>query len=284
MVDVDENWLNWYIQEGLKEDIGEGDHTSLACIEDESHSEAYLLVKDRGVLAGLELAKYVFQKEAPNVRFIQHLNDGDRINDGDIAFELSGKSRDLLRLERFVLNTMQRMSGIATFSYRYAESVKDLDVTILDTRKTTPLLRYLEKWAVRIGGCDNYRFGLYDWIMIKDNHIAACGGISKAIQKVNDYLKTNNLDLSITVEVKNHKEILEVLECGGVRRIMFDNFDLVDLREAVALVGGKYETEASGGITLETLRDVALTRVDYISSGALTHSYRSLDLSLKIKA
>lgn len=283
-MEVNTSWLDWYIQEGLKEDIGSGDHTSLACIEENDESEAYLLVKDKGVLAGLELAQYVFQKEAPNVEFTPYLKDGDRINDGDIAFDLKGNSRDLLRLERFVLNSMQRMSGIATFSRNYADCVKDLNVTILDTRKTTPLLRNLEKWAVRIGGCSNYRFGLYDWIMIKDNHIAACGSITKAIRQVQEYLSNNNLDLSITVEVKNRNEILEVLECGGVTRIMFDNFDLVELREGVALVSGRFETEASGGITLESLREVALTRVDYISSGALTHSYRSLDLSLKIKA
>lgn len=280
---MDKEWINWYIEKALAEDIGTGDHTSQACIPQEGRSEAFLLVKDSGVLAGCELAHYTFENYAANVDFTCHLEDGDEINHGDIAFELKCNTRDLLKLERFVLNTMQRMSGIASFSRKFSNEVSDLPVKILDTRKTTPLLRYLEKWAVRIGGCENYRFGLYDWIMIKDNHITAAGGIKKALEQVHKYLSQNNLDLDTTVEVRDQKELLKALEIGGFRRIMLDNFDTAEMREAVALIAGQYEIEASGGITLENLREVAETGVDYISSGALTHSYRSLDLSLKIK-
>lgn len=280
---MDKEYLDWYISKGLEEDIGDGDHTSQACIPADSVSEAYLLVKDSGVLAGLDVAKYVFEHYASDVVFTQHLKDGDEISFGDIAFDIKCRTRDILKLERFVLNTMQRMSGIASFSRKYAACVSDLDVEILDTRKTTPLLRAIEKEAVRIGGCSNYRFGLYDWIMIKDNHITAAGSVKKAIQSVHEYLSRNQLELDITVEVRNQKELISAMDVGGFRRIMLDNFLVSELREAIALIADRYETEASGGIRFENLRDVAETGVRFISSGALTHSYRSLDLSLKIK-
>ena len=235
-------------------------------------------------MAGVELAKSIFQYIDPEI----HLNifklDGSYIHYGDIAFEVKGKTRDLLKAERLILNSMQRMSGIATLSNRYVVEVSDLPVQLLDTRKTTPLIRYLEKWAVKIGGCKNYRDGLYDWFMIKDNHITACGSIIKAIKAVKKYQKTNSLEnLGITVEVKNLEELEQVLRFGNVTRVMLDNFALPLLAEGVAMVGKKLETEASGGISLETVRKVALTGVDFISIGALTHSAGSLDLSLKIQ-
>lgn len=280
---MDIDWINWYIEKALNEDVGSGDHSSQACIPERDISEAYLLVKDSGVLAGCELAQYIFEHYGSEVEFVNHLSDGDEINHGDLAFELSCNTRDLLKLERFVLNTMQRMSGIASFARKYADEISDLPVKILDTRKTTPLLRYLEKWAVRIGGCENYRFGLYDWIMIKDNHITAAGGVKKALENVHQYLSHHKLNLETTVEVRNQKELLRAMNVGGFRRVMLDNFNTADMREAVAVIAGQYEVEASGGITLDNLREVAETGVDFISSGALTHSYRSLDLSLKIR-
>lgn len=282
-MDVSTEWLDWYIDEALREDVGSGDHSSMACIPKDDRSTAYLLVKDTGILAGIEFAQYVWSKKAPHATLTWNLKDGDRVKYGDIAFELEGDTRTILKLERFVLNTMQRMSGIATLSNKFAEKVADLDVTILDTRKTTPLLRNIEKWAVKIGGCSNYRHGLYDWIMIKDNHITAAGNVSKAIERVLEYLKAKELDLDITVEVRNREEAMAVLSKGGIRRIMFDNFDPLELREAVAFVGGQFETEASGGITLETVREYAETGVEFISAGALTHSFESMDLSLKIR-
>jgi nicotinate-nucleotide pyrophosphorylase (carboxylating) len=211
------------------------------------------------------------------------IDDGTDVCPGDIAFEVTSNAQIILKAERLILNTMQRLSGVSTMSSRFAVEVEDLPVKILDTRKTTPLMRFLEKWAVRIGGCTNYRDGLYDWIMIKDNHHDACGGLTKAIQRVHEYLKEKNLDLGITVEVRNLVELSEVLQVGGVTRIMFDNFEIPILREAVAMVGDKFETEASGGITLNKVRKYAETGVDFISVGALTHSAGSLDLSLKIK-
>lgn len=274
--------INWFVEQSLQEDVGPGDHTSLACIPATQSNKAILKVKDEGVIAGIELAKAIFQKVDPNSTLNQKLNDGDSISYGDIAFEVTANTHALLKAERLVLNTMQRMSGIATMSNRFAFEVEDLPVTILDTRKTTPLIRFLEKWAVKLGGCDNYRFGLYDWIMIKDNHVEASGGIKNAINNVHNYLKQNKLDLNITVEVRNLVELYDALEVGGFTRIMFDNFEIPLLTEAVEIVGDKYETEASGGITINTVRNVAKTGVKFISSGALTHSFQSLDLSLKL--
>lgn len=279
---IDEQQVQDFIEAGLAEDVGDGDHTSLACIPSGSRSRARLLVKDEGVLAGVELARRIFAHVDPDMEMDIRLQDGARIQPGDEAFYIYADTRALLMAERLVLNSMQRMSGIATFSKRYAEAVADLPVNILDTRKTTPLLRFLEKWAVHLGGCTNYRSGLYDWFMIKDNHVDACGGIRQAIEAVNAYKTEKGLDLGLTVEVRNMDELEQALAAGKLTRIMLDNFNLEDTRRAVERIGGRYEVEASGGITLETLREVALTGVDFISSGALTHSYRSLDLSLKI--
>lgn len=278
---LDEKRLDLFIEEALREDVGSGDHTSNACIDKNSRTNAYLLVKDIGVLAGMDLAEKIFRKLDPDLEFKSNIADGTDIKNGDIAFEMNCNTRKMLMGERLVLNLMQRMSGIATMSSRFAVEVEDLPVKILDTRKTTPLLRFLEKWAVKIGGCHNYRTGLYDRIMIKDNHIDSCGGITDAIYKVHDYLKEQDLDLAITIEVRNLVELHQVMQTGGVHRIMLDNFELPLLREAVNTVDKKFETEASGGIHLRNIREFALTGVDFISVGALTHSAGSLDLSLK---
>ena len=279
-MDIDPQQLDQFIKAALHEDVGEADHTSLACIPQDKYDEAELLIKDVGVIAGVQLARHVFEKLDPDCTFEQKIDDGKDVKRGDVAFRINARTRDLLKAERTVLNIMQRMSGIATLSSRFAVEVEGTPVKILDTRKTTPLLRFLEKWAVRIGGCHNYRDGLYDWIMIKDNHIDSCGGVKQAIQKVNDYLKREELDLGITVEVRNLVELHEVLEIGNVTRIMLDNFELPLLREAVATIGGRFETEASGGVTLQNVSKIAGTGVDYISVGALTHSAGSLDMSL----
>lgn len=280
-INLDE--LNKFIEASLHEDIHEGDHTSLACIPIDSRKKAYLKVKDDGVLAGVEFAEYVFKKLDPNCVFTTFIHDGKDVKYGDIAFEVEANTQVLLKGERLVLNTMQRLSGISSISARFAAEVEGMNVKILDTRKTTPLMRFLEKWAVRIGGCENYRDGLYDWIMIKDNHVDGCGSLTKAIDRVHEYFATNNMTLCITVEVRNLVELHEVLERGGVTRIMLDNFELPLLKEAVATINKKYEVEASGGVNLQTVRKIAETGVDYISVGALTHSAGSLDLSLKIQ-
>ena len=271
-----------FIDKALAEDVGDGDHTSLACIPADAISKAKLLVKDEGVIAGVELAKMIFKKVDPNAELEVLVEDGHDVKYGDIAFYVTCNAQALLKAERLVLNTMQRMSGISTLSSRFSFEVDGTGVTILDTRKTTPLLRFLEKWAVTIGGCKNYRDGLYDWIMIKDNHIDACGGITNAINKVNQYLQDKNLDLGITVEVRNLVELHEVLEVGNITRIMLDNFELPILAEAIATIDHRFETEASGGVNLRTVRKIAKVGVDYISVGALTHSAGSLDLSLKV--
>jgi nicotinate-nucleotide pyrophosphorylase (carboxylating) len=276
--------LDQFIRDALKEDIQNGDITSLACIPENHHSKAVLKIKEEGVIAGVEMAKSIFQFIDAGIEFTTHMADGSYIHYGEIAFEVKGKTRDLLAAERLVLNIMQRMSGIATLSNRFATEVSDLPVILLDTRKTTPLIRYLEKWAVRIGGCHNYRNGLYDWFMIKDNHIAACGSITKSIKAVNQYRKKHSLEnIGITIEVKNLVELEEVLQYGNVDRIMMDNFEIALLKEAVAMVNKNHKTEASGGVSLQSVRKIALTGVDYISIGALTHSAGSLDLSLKIQ-
>lgn len=275
--------LDAFINAALREDVKDGDHTSLACIDPTAMDTAKLLVKADGVIAGVDFAEYVFKKLDPDCNFERFISDGSKIKYGDIAFEITTQSQTLLKGERLVLNTMQRLSGVSTMANKFAEIVKDLDVTILDTRKTTPLMRFLEKWAVRIGGCTNYRDGLYDWIMIKDNHVDACGSITKAIQKVKAYLSQHKKNLGITVEVRNLEELNEVLEEGGITRIMLDNFELETLRRAVGIINNKFESEASGGVNLTTVRAIAETGVDFISVGALTHSAGSLDLSLKIK-
>lgn len=282
MKGIDKAQVDWFIQAALDEDIKDGDHTSLACIPADSRSKAKLLVKDDGVIAGVELAKQIFLTLDPNAVFEEIISDGQDIKYGDIVFYVECNTQALLKGERLALNVMQRMSGIASLSNRFAFEVEGLPVTILDTRKTTPLLRFLEKWAVKIGGCDNYRIGLYDWIMIKDNHVDACGSLTKAIDAVHEYLQKTGKNLNITVEVRNLVEVEEVLNRGGITRIMFDNFELPILREAVHHVNKRFETEASGGVSLSTVRKIALTGVDYISVGALTHSAGTLDLSLKV--
>ncbi len=280
--ELDKIQLERFIFEGLYEDVREGDYTSLACIHPSDRSKAKLLVKSEGVIAGIEIAKSIFRHVDPSSSMDIRKDDGDDVQYGDVAFYVECNTLALLKAERLVLNTMQRLSGIATLSSRFAFEVEGLPVKILDTRKTTPLMRFLEKWAVKIGGCDNYRSGLYDWIMIKDNHVDACGSHTEAITQVHNYLNSNELNLKITVEVRNLVELQEVLEKGGISRIMFDNFELPILSEAVAHVDRRFETEASGGVTLNTVRKIAETGVDYISVGALTHSAGCLDLSLKV--
>jgi nicotinate-nucleotide pyrophosphorylase (carboxylating) len=277
-----EAFLLDFVQRTLAEDQGPGDHTSLACIPADARTKAKLLVKEPGVLAGVEVARHFFAQTDPSAVFTQYIEDGAAVSYGDIAFEVEANTQALLLTERSMLNTMQRMSGIATLSNCFLFEVEDLPVKLLDTRKTTPGIRMLEKWAVQLGGCYNYRDGLYDWIMIKDNHIDACGSISKAIEQVHIYLKTNRLDLPITVEVRNLMELYETLETGNITRVMLDNFELPLLAEAVAIVDGRFETEASGGITIHNVRQTALTGVDYISIGTLTHGATGLDLSFKI--
>lgn len=276
--------LEEFIDDALYEDVRTGDHTSLATIPSKARSKAKLLVKDAGVIAGIELAKVVFRKVDETAKVEVFIEDGASVSFGDVAFHVECNSQALLKAERLVLNAMQRMSGIATMSNRFKFEVEDLPVTILDTRKTTPLLRFLEKWAVKLGGCDNYRHGLYDWIMVKDNHINACGGIQEAILKVGEYQKENKLDLGVTVEVRNLVELYKVLEVGEgkVTRIMLDNFDIPILKEAVQIIDGKFETEASGGVNIHTVRKIAKSGVQFISVGALTHSFISLDMSLKV--
>lgn len=277
-----DQYLDTFIENGLREDVGSGDHTSQACISTHDRCLARLYVKDAGVIAGMEVAERIFKKVDPRASFKAFLTDGDDVHYGQVAFEVDCNTRALLMAERLVLNIMQRMSGIATLSNRFAFEVEDLGTRILDTRKTTPLIRFLEKWAVQLGGCENYRSGLYDWIMIKDNHIDECGGVKQAIEKVEAYQKENGLDLKVTVEVRNLVELYEVLEVGKIDRILLDNFELPLLSEAVAIVNNRFETEASGGITIHNVRKVAQTGVNFISVGALTHSAVSLDLSLKV--
>lgn len=278
----DTQYLQSFIAASLQEDVGSGDHTSEACIPSDARSRARLLVKDHGVIAGVELAQMIFRYVDPTSIVQVRIGDGGDVAYGDIVFEVEANTRALLKAERLVLNTMQRMSGIANLSNRFAFEVEGLPVRILDTRKTTPLIRAIEKWAVKIGGCDNYRFGLYDWFMIKDNHIDACGGITGAIDRVHAYMQEQGLDLGITIEVRNLLELEEVLYRGDVTRIMLDNFEVPLMSEAVQIIGGRYETEASGGVSLRNVRKIAQTGVDFISVGALTHSAGTLDMSLKI--
>lgn len=273
--------IDEFIKLALEEDLGDGDHTSLSIIAGSKIGAAQLMVKQEGILAGAAVAEKVFKAVDEDTKFESFIQDGAKIRPGDIVFKVSGKSVSLLSAERLALNFMQRMSGIATYT-RYLTSLLDgLHTKLLDTRKTTPNFRYFEKEAVRIGGGVNHRMGLYDMIMIKDNHVDFAGGIGKAIRATKEYLEENKRNLKIEIEVRNLKELREVMETRGIDRIMFDNFSIADMKAAVGIVGGKYETEASGGITEETLREVAETGVDFISVGALTHQVRSLDLSLK---
>ena len=269
------------IKHWLAEDIGDGDHTTLCCIPADAIGRSRLIVKDTGIIAGIEVAKKVFEIFDNELRITQYMHDGDEVKPQDIAFEVEGKVRSLLQTERLMLNIMQRMSGIATRTREYVKLLEGTRTRILDTRKTTPGLRMLEKEAVLIGGGCNHRIGLYDMILLKDNHIDFAGGISQAIDRANKYLKDNNKNLKIEIEVRNFDELNEVLASGNVNRIMLDNFSVADTRKAVEMIGGRFETESSGGITETTIREYALAGVDYISVGALTHSIKSLDMSFK---
>jgi len=276
------DWKN-FIQQALTEDVREGDHTSLSCIKEDAVGKAQLHIKDDGILAGVELAEKIFRYLDPSIQFKKLLNDGDKINEGQIGFELEGNARAILTGERLALNCMQRMSGIATLTNEYVKRVEGFKAKILDTRKTTPLFREAEKWAVRIGGGENHRFGLFDMILIKDNHIDYCGGVVNAIEAVKKYLREKKLSLRVEIEARRLEDVAMILQTSGVNRILLDNFSLKTLKEAMEMIAGRFETEASGGVNLETVRDIAATNVDYISVGAITHSYRSLDLSLKAK-
>ena len=269
------------IKHWLAEDIGDGDHTTLCCIPADAIGRSRLIVKDTGIIAGIEVAKKVFEIFDKELRITQYMHDGDEVKPKDIAFEVKGKVRSLLQTERLMLNIMQRMSGIATRTREYVKLLEGTRTRILDTRKTTPGLRMLEKEAVLIGGGCNHRIGLYDMILLKDNHIDFAGGISQAIDRANKYLKDNKKNLKIEIEVRDFDELNEVLASGNVNRIMLDNFSVADTRKAVEIIGGRFETESSGGITETTIREYALAGVDYISVGALTHSIKSLDMSFK---
>jgi nicotinate-nucleotide pyrophosphorylase (carboxylating) len=273
--------LDQIIKFALKEDIGEADHSTLACVPKDAIGSAQLLIKENGILAGVEVAKRIYELFDPNLQLTFYKKDGDQISVGEVAFIVKGSSQSILTTERLVLNFMQRMSGIATQTSKIVEEIKGCKTKLLDTRKTTPGIRYLEKWAVKIGGGENHRFGLYDMIMLKDNHIDYAGGIIPAIEKTKDYLKRNNKSLGIEVEVRNLNELHDVLRVGGIERIMLDNFSPELLKDALKIIPSEYETEASGGITLDNIRSYAETGVQYISVGALTHSVKSLDLSLK---
>lgn len=269
------------IELALKEDIGDGDHTSLSCVPEDATGHAKLLVKDEGIIAGVSLAKRIFNTYDSKLEVNVHMLDGAKVKHGDIVFEVSGSSQSILATERLVLNFMQRMSAIATHTNKVVKLIEGTNTYLLDTRKTTPGIRALEKWAVTIGGGHNHRFGLYDMIMIKDNHIDYAGGITKAIERANSYIESKNLKINIEIEVRDEKELDEVLAIGKVDRIMLDNFTPDQIRAVLPKIPSTIETEASGGITIENIREYAETDVNFISSGALTHSVSSMDLSLK---
>ena len=263
------------------EDIGDGDHTTLCCIPEDAMGKSKLLIKEDGILAGVEVAKKVFARFDPTMEVEVFMGDGSRVKKGDVAMIVTSKIRSLLQTERLMLNIMQRMSGIATMTDRYVERLKGTKTHVLGTRKTTPGMRMLEKQAVKIGGGVNHRIGLFDMILLKDNHVDFSGGIKNAITRCHKYLEEKGLNLKIEIEVRSFDEIRQVMECGGVDRIMLDNFSVEDTRKAVEMIGGKYETESSGGITFDTIRDYAECGVDFVSVGALTHSVKGLDMSFK---
>lgn len=276
-----QNELQIIIQNALREDVGDGDHSSLACIPNSAQGKAKLLVKDTGIIAGVAFAKMIFEYVDPNLKIETYLNDGEEVTNGDVVFVVSGSSQSILKAERLVLNSMQRMSAIATKTKSYVDLLKGTQAKILDTRKTTPGFRACEKWAVKIGGGENHRFALYDMIMLKDNHNDFAGGITKAIEKTKEYLKQNNKDLKIIVEARNLDEVKEILSNDGIHRILLDNFNFDDTKLAVTLIGNKCQSESSGNINEDTIRGYAECGVNYISSGALTHSVYNMDLSLK---
>lgn len=276
-----EKELEIIISNAIREDVGSGDHSSLACIPETVIGKAKLLVKEDGIIAGVEMAKRIFEYVDVDMKVETLINDGEYVNYGDIVFYVTGRSQSILKAERLVLNVMQRMSAIATKTNEFAKLLEGTNTKVLDTRKTTPGIRAIEKWAVVIGGGENHRFALYDMIMLKDNHIDFCGGVNKAITQTKNYLRENKLDLKIIVEARSLLEIEEILEVGGVHRILIDNFNYEETRKAVKLIGNQCQTESSGGINLETARKYAECGVDYISSGALTHSVSNMDFSLK---
>ena len=276
-----EKGLHNFIKNALIEDVGDGDHSSLGCISKDTTSKAHLLVKDKGIIAGIELAKMIFKEVDSTLKMTPKLQDGDKVSFGDVAFIVEGNSISILTAERLVLNCMQHMSAIATKTNYLNSLIAHTKCKLLDTRKTTPLNRTIEKWAVKIGGGCNHRFGLYDMIMIKDNHIDFAGGIPQAISKIKQYLKNNNKKLEIIVEARNLDEVHQILQQGGVKRILLDNFDYETTKKAVAIIGGKCQSESSGGITEENIAEYAKCGVDFISVGALTHSVLNFDLSLK---
>lgn len=276
--------LNDFIDRALIEDIREGDHTSLSTVGESDWGSAILKVKDNGTLAGVEIAKAIFHRFDSSLHIDQFLADGDRVTEGQEAFQVTGKIRSILSTERLVLNLMQRMSGIATTTAQYVEKISHTKAKVLDTRKTTPLLRWFEKEAVKIGGGSNHRFGLYDMIMIKDNHVDAAGSIENALNRTHDYLTINNLDLKIEIEVRSLEELGQAIKHAGFDRVMLDNFTPQLTKDAVAIIDGRFEVESSGGITFDTIVAYAEAGVDFVSVGALTHSVKSLDLSLKVKS
>lgn len=276
-----EQLIDELIDLAFAEDIGDGDHTTLCCIPDTAMGKSRLLIKEPGILAGVEIARKIFHRFDPDLKMTVYIEDGTAVKPGDVAFVVEGRVQSLLQTERLMLNVMQRMSGIATMTHRYVKKLEGLHTRILDTRKTTPGMRMLEKEAVKIGGGVNHRIGLFDMILLKDNHVDFAGGIENAISRCHDYLKAKGKDLKIEMEVRNLDELKEVMRVGGVDRIMLDNFSPELTKEAVKIVGGKYEIESSGGITFDTIRDYAESGVDFVSVGALTHSVKGLDMSFK---
>ena len=276
-----DNLIDRLIDLAFSEDIGDGDHTTLSCIPSNAVSKSHLLIKESGILAGVEIAKKIFHRFDPTMKVEVFMEDGTEVKPGDVAMVVEGKVQSLLQTERLMLNVMQRMSGIATMTNKYVKKLEGTNTRVLDTRKTTPGLRMLEKAAVKIGGGVNHRIGLFDMILLKDNHVDFAGGIDKAIERAKEYCKEKGKDLKIEIEVRNFDELNQVLAIGGVDRIMLDNFTPADTRKAVELIGGRYETGSSGGITFDTLRDYAECGVDFISVGALTHSVKGLDMSFK---
>lgn len=271
------------IRRALLEDIGSGDHTSLAAFPQGTRGKAVLWFKEEGIVAGVQLAAVILEEVDPQLQVAVLVQDGSKVFPGEKGMEIEGNAHSILKAERLLLNFMQRLSGVATLTHLMCERIKGTKTRLLDTRKTTPLLRSFEKWAVWIGGGQNHRFGLYDMILLKDNHVDYAGGVKAAIRSTRAYLERTGLNLKVEIETRNLEEVIEVLEEGGVDRIMLDNFSPDDLKEAVSLIGGRFETEASGGITMESIRKYAETGVDYISSGVMTHSYKSLDISLKVQ-